>query len=188
MIFARRVLFAISTAVIIFPAFALGAPTGIITWKATTYSPKGFSGRSLPPAGAPIDAHVTLTDTGTIADLSEAMIRWYANGELLTSGIGKTSFSFVAPGAGQDMVQIRVSLPDYAASPIDTFRDIPVVRPDIAIDRARLPELIPLFYSFSITNPLSLSVTWDDTDPATAIVNAKNPTNPFEFAHASIER
>lgn len=166
---------------------ANAAPTPLITWKSAAYVPPKYAGKALPPSGGQIEARLIVTDTGKIADLSLRAIRWYVDGELTASGAGKTSFSFFAPSTGSDSVTVRASLPDYGGSQLDIFRDIPLVRPEIVIDAARLPQLIPLFYSFSITDPSSLAVVWDDTD-GVATIRAKNPANPFEFAQASIER
>lgn len=179
------VIISITSAFFAFSANA--APIPIITWRAAAYVPPKYTGKALPPPGGQIEARLILIDNGKITDLSPRVVRWYVDGELAASGVGKTSFSFFAPSTGSDSVTLRVSIPDYSGSQLDTFRDIPLVRPEIVIDAARLPELIPLFYSFSITDPSSLTVAWDDSD-GVATIRAKNPANPFEFAQASIER
>lgn len=184
----NRTLAVISIAASLLPVFSAQAATvAAITWKAAAYVPPGYAGKALPPPGGQIEARLIVIDGGTIADLSSRIVRWYADDSLVSSGVGKTSFSFFAPNTGEDSVTVRASVPDYGESQLDAFRDIPLVRPEIVIDRARLPELTPLFYSFSITDPSSLSVTWDD-DGETASVAARNPRNPFEFAQASLKR
>lgn len=184
----NRIFTTISLAASLLPVFSAHAATvATITWKAAAYVPPGYAGKALPPQGGQIEARLIVLDEGKIADLSSRIVRWYADDELISSGIGKTSFSFFAPNTGADSVTVRASIPDYGETQLDAFRDIPLVRPEIVIDRARLPELTPLFYSFSITDPSSLSVTWDD-DGETASVTARNPKNPFEFAQASLKR
>lgn len=128
-----------------------------------------------------------VVDAGKIVDLSKRTVRWYVGDELASTGLGKTSFSFSTPNIGAESVTIRASVPDSADSQLDAFRDIPLVRPEIVIDRAQLPQLTPLFYSFSITDPSSLSVTWYD-DGDTISATARNPRNPFEFAQTSLKR
>lgn len=162
-------------------------PTLIATWKAHSYTPLSYIGKPLPVGGTPIDATIILIDNNRAISLSDIEVRWYQEGSLVTHGKGRTTHSFTAPQTGQDTVSLRVNIPHYNGRVLDQFIDIPVTRPEVVIDRAALPTLKPLFYFFSITNPASLAVSWDESG-GFVILKASNKNNPLEFARAQITK
>lgn len=186
---AHRTLSAIFSVFLFFaPAATLAAQAaGTITWQSSGYVPAGYRGKILPTSGATITALLMIMDGGTLPAMSGRSVRWYVDGDLLATQKGTAPFSFQVPLTGQSTVTLRASVPGYAAGDLDTFLDLPIVRPDVVIDRARLPELKPLFYFFSARDPAALSVEWDDA-PGNVTVRAKNPANPFEFAESVISK
>ncbi len=171
------ILCALATPFMVFSA----SPTATLTWKVSGYAPARYAGKILPIAGSSITAALMITTTGIVANPSGYTVRWYVDGNMITTKSGSTPFSFSAPRTGKDTIVLRASIPDYQGQTLDVFADIPVVRPEIVINRARYPELIPLFYFFSVRNPSDLTVTWDDTGDAVT-VRARNKNNPLEFA------
>ncbi len=163
-------------------------PTAIISWKASGYVPRGYAGKVLPIAGSTVTTSLVVTDeNGVVMKPSSYAVRWYVDGNLITTHSGTRTFTFPIPRTGQNAVTLRASVPDAQGAPIDAFADIPVVRPDVAIDRAKFPALSPLFYFFSIKDPSALTVTWDDTADSVT-VRAKNPVSPLEFSQTTISK
>lgn len=162
-------------------------PTLIATWKARSYTPLSYSGKPLPVGGTPIDVALVLIDNNRAINLSGVEIRWYQEGALAARGKGRTTFSLIAPRTGQDMVSLRANIPHYNGRALDQFIDIPLVRPEIVIDRAALPTLKPLFYFFSITDPTSLTTAWDESNGFITL-QASHKNNPLEFARVQITK
>lgn len=171
---------------ILVPCITFGAnPTLIATWKARSYTPLSYNGKSLPVGGTPIDIALTLIDNNRAINLSGVEIRWYQEGALAARGKGRTTFSLIAPRTGQDAIGIRATIPHYNGRALDQFIDIPLVRPETVIDRAAFPTLKPLFYFFSIADPTSITTTWDESNGFITL-QASNKNNPLEFARAQI--
>lgn len=170
------------------PLAAHGAnPNLIATWKARSYTPLSYIGKPLPVGGTPIDVALTMVDNNRVISLSGAEIRWYQENTLVARGTGRTLFSFIAPHTGQDTMNLRVSVLNYNGRTVDQFINIPIVRPEAVIDQAALPTLKPLFYFFSITDPTSLAISWDDRGTLITL-QASHKNNPLEFARAQITK
>ena len=161
------------------------SPELITTWKARSYAPFGYAGKSLPSAGTPVDMSVALLQKNKLVDLSPYEIRWYAGGRLAGRGKGKTAFSLAAPRTGEESMEIRVNIPAYAGTALDAFVVIPIASPEAVIDSAKLPVLTGLFYFFNIKDPSSLAVEWRDSGGLLTL-SASNTNNPLEFAKTVI--
>ena len=162
-------------------------PSLVITWKASSYVPPGYAGKALATTGSALSAQATIIDNGRVISPSSYSVRWYEAGNLSATLGGSTVFRSSAPRMGEDSFVIRASIPDYGEGTLDAFADIPVTRPEIVIDSAKLPTLSPIFYFWNITDPASLSVEWS-SDQETTTLRAKNPSNPFEFAQTTISK
>lgn len=160
------------------PAAAL-----ILTWKAHSYAPIAYAGKALPSAKTPIDIAAALVEKNNVAAIAPYEIQWYLNDALAGRGLGKSLFSFVAPQTGEDAVEVRAHIPHYRGETLDAFITIPIVRPEVVITNAKPPFLEPLFYFFTVADPSSLTVQWDDNGE-TITVRASNNDNPLEFAQA----
>lgn len=173
-----------ASALLASPLAAFGAASGIMTWKSSSYVPDGYGGKALPVAGTSLAAALAAADAGKIISPSSYAVRWYVDGDLAGTKSGSSSFSFSVPRTGQDSVSLRASVPELG---IDSFLDIPVVRPEAVIDRAKFPELVPLYYFFSIRDPRSLRVSWDNQADSVTVI-ARNPDDPLEFARGTISK
>lgn len=173
---------------IFLPALSYAAPEFFITWKASSYVPKGFAGKALPAAGTPIEASVILIDGGKAINLAPYEINWYAGEERIAGGLGATNARAIAPATGQDSLELRAHIVKYAGGPQDAFATIPVVKPEIvAVKKITQPKargfsIIPYFWN--ITTPDDLTVTWDDTEDSVT-ARATNKKNPLEFAQVT---
>ncbi len=176
----------ISAATLSLPVAAQSPTTTIVlTWRAHSYAPIAYAGKTLPSAGTTIDIAAALVEKNIAAAISPHEIQWYLNGTLSGRGLGKLLFSFVAPQTGEDAIEIRAHIPKYRGESLDAFIIIPIVRPEVVINNAKLPLLEPLFYFFTVADPSSLAVQWDDSGE-TITVRASNKNNPLEFAQARI--
>lgn len=157
----------------------------IISWKANSYAPLSYGGKILPSAGTRIDIAALLLENNRAADLSAHEVRWYANDQFLGGGLGRTTAHIIAPRTGEDEIRVRANVSNYKGKVLDEFITIPIAQPEVAINRAKLPLLEPLFYFFNITNPSSLTIDWEDRSESVT-VRASNKKNPVEFAQSTI--
>ncbi len=162
-------------------------PSLVITWKASSYVPPDYAGKALPTTGSAILASATILEDGRVINPSSYSVRWYENGNLSATARGDAPFSFFAPRMGEDSVTLRASVPEYGDETIDAFVDIPIARPEIVIDFARLPTITPIFYFWNVTDPTSLSIEWS-SEGDTTTARVKNPANPFEFSQTTISK
>lgn len=162
-------------------------PVLIVTWKARSYVPLSYLGKALPVGGTPLEVAAALFEGGRAVSLASTEVRWYRENTLVARGKGRTNFSFLTPRTGEDMVRLRVNIPNYQGAALDQFIDIPLVQPEAVIDAAALPKLTPLFYFFSIVNPSSLTTSWEEAGLSITL-QASNKNNPLEFARAQITK
>lgn len=80
---------------LLFPLKSFGATTDpflYLTWKAKSYTPDNFLGKILPGASSPILVSLEAFEGGKVANISGSQIKWYVNGELSATTIGRKSF------------------------------------------------------------------------------------------------
>ncbi len=172
------------------PLFSYAAPELILTWKANSFVPSGYTGKALPVAGTPIDASVVLLDNGEVVNSAPYEIHWYAGENLVATGKGKTSVRITAPVTGEDTIELRASMPKYSAGAQDAFASIPVVRPEIVIMKSATPQIkskafTTYPYFWNITSADELEILWEDRGEAVT-ARATNKKNPLEFAQTTI--
>ena len=156
----------------------------ILTWRAANYAPDFYQGKKLPMARSAINVALQATFDHRLFDLADKEIRWYVDGQLVASGLGRHSLTFSAPHLGQATVTIRVSLVNSRGN-VNQFLVIPLAQPEAVIDPAQLPRLAGWFYFFNISSPEELTTTWEDLGPRVEL-RVENMANPLEFANANL--
>ncbi len=175
------------------------APQFLVSWQAKSYAPNWYQGKILPTKGSSLTVSFELVDGGKIADLSRAKVRWYVNDKLVkneTDGLGIKSLDISVPDYGGQETAIRISLPDYAASPLDYVVRIPVKSPEVVIDGRSTPlkagdnsfEAIPFYFNASDLN--NLAFDWsangdraaNNTDTPWLLNLSIDPNTPPGFA------
>lgn len=140
----------------------------LLNWRAETYTPPGFVGKTLPAADSRIVASVDLFDQGKKVDLSTQRIMWYVNDNFYQAAPGLTRINLTAPHfIGKTTIELRVSIPDYGSGPSRAV-SIPVVTPEAVIGssapglaRSSAPfTLKAIPYFFNIQDPLELQFIW----------------------------
>jgi len=172
---------------IFFPFFSFATPELFITWKADSYTPNEYGGKSMPTAGTPITAMVLLIDNGKVINLAPYIINWYADEEQVFGGTGKTAVQLRAPETGQDTFEVRVNIGKYNDQPLDAFATIPIVRPKIVIrpKEGAQQRFSAIPYFWNIKKPQEVRITWTDNgDSITAY--GRHLYNQLEFAQATI--
>ncbi|MCR4328761.1 MAG: hypothetical protein NUV53_04635 [Patescibacteria group bacterium] len=178
-------MFALFTVIFGFiPYHAIGQtePEVIINWKAQSYTPSSYFGKSLPISKTSIVASLEILQGGKFVDISKETIYWYVDNRLIFSGKGPQRVSFRAPEQLQGSLSLRVELPSYNGTSLIKAVTIPIVRPEVIIiapsqeGKISLPSttFTSAPYFFNITNPAELSFQWSINDePA---IPTGNPT------------
>lgn len=160
-----------------------------LTWKTASYTPPGYRGKALPTPGSVIGVSAILVENGRSVSLLNQRVRWYVNDEIIKSGVGEIDLmTFVPTTGGDEYLDVRADLPDYAGlGGLQSVR-IPIVRPDAVIShpypkgefsgntlalRAR-----PFF--FNTTDPSRLRYEWSFNDQS-----PKNTEDP-EYLSVSV--
>lgn len=191
------------------------APSVWITWRAATYTPADYRGRTLPIDNSNIVAAVDVLDRGRFVDLSQQTIYWYVNDSYVNGGTGMTRTVISVPGAAdRGGLSIRVSLPDYAGGIAKTM-PISVLSPQVIIQAPATESsnkftIRGLPFYFNVDSKNNLNFAWDvagnkpstyndpellniTLDSATRggtnipiSLNVTNPNGTFETAEANV--
>ena len=109
-------LFSLAAATLPLHSFGQGtteSPVILLTWQAGSYVPTNYQGKALAGPSSIISASVEIIDQGKVADLSRSPIRWYLDGSLVGSGVGKKTVNVRAPSLPLQGTQLMVQIPGY---------------------------------------------------------------------------
>ena len=188
--YAKKIIGAASTIGLIIPFLSHAAPEIVVTWKAASYVPEGYTGKALPVAGTSIDASAILVDGGKVINLAPYDINWYVGEDRVAGGRGISHARITAPVTGQDSFDLRVNVIKYKDQPLDAFVTMPVTRPRILITHKKnaTPQGLSVApYFWNIMSPDELEVTWSDNEDGIT-VQAANKKNALEFARSTIQK
>lgn len=151
-----------------FYAHAATGPFFLITWKTGTYVPSTYTGKALPIPHSPVTVSFDVIRDGKPVNLSQNLVYWYLDDELIQSGRGIQQITVTAPEAPQRSMDVRVELPDYGNGSLLETVTIPVVQPKIVIDApypsgrftANAFGLSAAPYYFNIHSPAELALQW----------------------------
>ncbi len=147
------------------------APQFLVSWQAQSYAPGWYQGKIFPTKGTPVTINFELIDKGKIVDLSKTAVRWYINDELVKNednGLGIKSLRFnMSDYAGQE-TEIRIAIPDYKGSQLDSITRVPSKAPEVVIKNAYLGQRIQVGdnsfeaapYFFNVNSLNNLSFDW----------------------------
>ena len=141
------------------------APQFLVSWRAENYVPPAYQGKIFPGASSPVEIGFDLIDANKIVNLSKNQISWSSNGTPLQSGIGLKTVRFNSKNTGQS---VRIIVSDYKRNDLDYVFEIPVFRPELALDipssdnRVGLGQITikALPYFFNAANKLGLAFNW----------------------------
>jgi len=154
-------------------------PQFLVSWRAGSYVPTGYAGKTLVGYQDPITFSVELTSQGSsganrVVDISGREVRWYVNDTLYAKGVGMQSFTLdKEPLFAGGNLSIRVSVdfydPDtYTSRFVDKYINVPVVSPEAVVSANSFgsvfspgssPEISVTPFFFSAPNTL-LRVQW----------------------------
>lgn len=148
--------------------FAQSAPTFMTTWKASTYVPIGYLGKALPTPGSTITVSFELLDGGRPADVSNTVVQWRVNEDILKTGRGIKTFSYSIPEENTNEALTVSIVTPYRGVERTTEITIPVVRPEIRIADTGTNNILTagkhllrgLFYFFAVPDVRDLSIIW----------------------------
>lgn len=163
-----------------------------ITWRAHTYSPAAYAGRSLPTTNSQVTAEVSLVQGGKVADLSGENIAWYANGDLIKSGVGLQEISLNMPEVVGATIDLRAEIGNgdmlktvtlQAAAPKVTI--VPALPANTLSSSQIVFRAVPYFFN---DRPDKLSYDWlinnqppDTSDAPQQLVLTIKSGTPFGF-------
>jgi hypothetical protein len=117
------------------PAFAQTTtkPTAIITWQTNTYVPTWYVGKTLPGKGSKISLALMLIDGERVIDISSKKISWFVNNNLISSGVGMTTTTFITDTVLDNNYSIRASIQGYNLKNIESAIGIIPVAASVSI-------------------------------------------------------
>ncbi len=140
----------------------------LISWQAKNYVPSAYVGKVLPIANTPVIMALELIDNKKIADISKKEVRWFANNQLIQSGIGLKNITFIIPTTRSGDENIKAVVINYRGTNLEKSIIIPVVNPEVVIN-APYPDkkitsgintFIALPYFFNVNSLANLAFTW----------------------------
>lgn len=138
-------------------AQAQTSPEIILTWKANSYTPASYMGKTLPSIGSRVDVALEALSAGRVIDLSRIKITWTIDGELHSSGIGQKSIFFTTDGLKGDPAVSASFL--YKGQTLSRQISIPLARPEVVIVGG--PNIFKaLLYFFNFGAPTQAKFTW----------------------------
>lgn len=151
----------------VFSVSAQTAPSIVLTWKASSFFPSDYAGKTIPTPGAPVSVAALVLRNGRVVDVRQAVFTWYVDERFMQKGTGTDRFTFTATQStnGSHFVRVEIALAEEELS--GSVR-IPTASPTVTID-ASLPNrlaleenitiaAIPLFFNVSSIN--NLEFTW----------------------------
>lgn len=152
-------------------------PIVLISWKADSYTPAWYEGKTLAATNALIQASVIVIDRGTVKDLSGSTIYWYVNGTNTDGGVGKNTTSFRVPGIAPNQIDLQVKLPDLTSDLLVKTVKIPVVYPKVSLTKTETSTFQVNPFFFGVQKISSLIFSWAlNGKPVT------DTTNPYELS------
>ncbi len=153
----------------------------ILTWRAKTFAPPGFTGKTLPVADSKVVASVEALRNGRLVPLAVQNIYWRLNDKFIAGGIGLKTIEFTIPQNTVEAVTLMVELPDYEGDATIETIEIPVARPRVVID-APYPnssfsgtEISVRAMPYFFIVPSSENLTYEWTINGESPENAENP-------------
>ncbi len=101
-------------------------PTAIITWQTNTYTPTWYVGKALPIKGSKISLAVMLIDNNKVIDISTKKIAWYVNNNLIGSGVGMTTATFLTDTTFDKSYSVRALIQGYNLKNVEGAVGIPL--------------------------------------------------------------
>ncbi len=156
-------LFILCSTFITTPVFAQTTtePTATITWQANTYAPTWYAGKALPTKGSKINLALMLIDGGKVIDISSKKISWFVNDNLISSGVGATTATFLTDTAIDKNYSVRALIQGYNLKNVEGAVGIRTTNPKISLRQAKndttyIFEAIPFFFNAQILSELNI--------------------------------
>lgn len=206
---------------LLFPFKSFGATTDPylnLTWKAKSYAPDNFLGKILPGASSPILVSLEAFENGKVADITGSQIKWYIDGELSATTIGKKSFDLRTsrtPSSG--VILVRANIVDKWSRQQSKEISIPVSPPVVVLKSNYLSRtfgdnkislnaypyffgvvgLSDLVFSWKVNgvavnsaeNPQAVDISFnEDADPGSSIIVESSISNPSGTRESSYKK
>lgn len=107
----------------------------IVSWKSDGFVPYFYQGKILPVKSGKITAGLELVSNDSLVNLDGKEIRWMVDRELITKGVGKKTVDFTVDNLTNDNILLRVIIKNFRGADLEKSVVIPVVRPEVVIDR-----------------------------------------------------
>lgn len=168
----KLIFFVISFSLFAGPIFSrvqAAGPQGVITWKARTFVPSEYQGKTLPGSNTPVLASFEILDGGKLVNISGYKIYWYMNDHLIDRGVGLQTVTLRTPQVvGGGTITLRAQISDYPGGIFSKSVDIPLVSPSVVLESpyagnrftGQSAQLKALPYFFTVTDISFLSFSW----------------------------
>ena len=170
----------------------------MVDWQTKTYVPAWYGGRAFPTNQSFVTISFELIENGRVADLSKTAVRWYVDDKLIkneTNGLGIRQIIVFNKKYGNDILGIKIAIPDYKGQALTKLFEIPVKNPEVVIDVpyakkkvARGDDMLyawPFFFNAASAD--NLRVQWTVDGNALQTAKASDPRLLFSAGNESRE-
>ena len=160
----------------------------LTSWKADGFVPTWYQGKILPTRGSRVSVSFELINKGKISDLSNTVVRWYINDNLVkneNNGLGIKNYSFTVTDYPGNNAEIRIAMPDYNGQPLNKIIQIPVNSPEVIVEspafslnnisKTAIFKANPFF--FNVKTMKNLSFQWTANGQSTGNYAGSNILN-----------
>lgn len=151
-------------------------PQFLVSWRANSYTPSWYTGKTFPTRGSEVSVRFSLIDgRGRNMDVSALQVRWYVNRILVANeetGLGINSLKFTVTDFPGRNAEVRITVLNLGEGglPIDKIIRIPVIQPYVGISSSLEDTSMPAGatakftanpFFFNVKNPNTLAVQWE---------------------------
>ena len=166
-------------------AYAQSGYDFLTSWKTDGFVPAWYEGKILPSRGSRVSVSFELINNGKISDLSNTVVRWYINDNLVKNenvGLGIKKYLFTVTDYPGNNIEVRIALPDYKGQSFNKIIQIPVVNPEVVVEspagslnnisKTAIFKANPFFFNVKTIN--NLSFQWTANGQATGVYKGSN--------------
>jgi hypothetical protein len=174
----------------------------IVSWKAHSFVPNGYAGKTLPTEKTVLDASFEILRNGAFMDLSDYDVTWTVDGRVVGQGKNKKITSFTPTAFRGQNIDVHIAAENSYGIMLSHDFSVLVSAPELIIRSLYFPPVTgkprefkfqALPYFFNVTDIPQLAFSWQvNGSPATEtgekdILTVSLPSDPNTMGSVRIE-